>query len=556
MSMRAFFALFALSWGLSLVFMMPDMGLILTLFTFGLGLVVMVPTMTMAIYLPALFPVLRRQTRWRLVVSCALVAVVAAGPHWWGERKGQIERRAYLAEDKVATALDRPVRIIDFEGMSFSKCDELCRALLTGGMVEKIRVKDSQGKFERYFTTGGRGPFLDLPDPDETPDVIVRDTGSTDWSDRNTLGFKVKSKSRQIISDGRTGDILVQTSSLSYETAFLPTFVMPNLGGLTSGGNDGGLYIGRVTNRGPSIGGDDQLMMRLSGLGIPLNDPHAPLSEPTLDELRIMIDGAPIVDGRVSVEAKKSVEKWIGRVTENETISPEDLEYFDMLQISAAHHTRAMSHAMLSHRQLRSIYLEEFVNRLEGRSKRIGLENFKWLLRELPHYRLPERDAAPLRDRMATAIEKTLPSVHSEYTVRLILVAAAFGVDPVPYFDRLDLTRAARVPSTLYWLSVATCAATKEERIARQQSIANLLVQTMEARRVINRDATGILRVLHITGMEGFVEDFSNALLSERDIQYVKGPVPLQDENRPARALKAELEAGCGRSKARVTKLD
>lgn len=75
----------------------------------------------------------------------------------------------------------------------------------------------------------------------------------------------------------------------------------------------------------------------------------------------------------------------------------------------------------------------------------------------------------------------------------------------------------------------------------------------MQAKSVINGDVIGILCVPYINDMQGFVEEVSSKRFFEREIEEVTRPVALQDEDGPARALNAELEAGSGSSRSRLT---
>lgn len=556
MSLSKFLALLAVTWSLSLVFMMPSLGLVLSLYTFGLGLFLMVPIMTLALYLPAFLPVFATQTLWAKGFTAVLLASIAAGPHVIGEMSGQKARADHLSGDKIEAALDRPAKIVDLQGLDGTDCKDLCRALLTGGMVEELRILDSDGDFQRYFTAGGRGPFLDAPPEDEQADLIIAIESHWSRSDKATFGFKVTSKHRQIIKDGRTQRVLAQSSSLNYEVATLPTYLMPRLDGLTSGGNNGGLYIGRTEERQRTIGGTTELLARLRGLGIPLGDPDARPPEMTLEDIQKVVDGAPTSFGDLSYEANKAIEKWVRVITTKPVIDPKDLQFFDQLQQKRLTHAPAVPRAMVSHPQLRDIYLEKFVQRLERQATNMHDLHHKWLMRNLLNYRFPEDVSQAYSSRVNSAIRMAMSSRHSKSTLRLILAGAAFGIDPVPALERLDFTSIAQrkgdVANTLYWLQRGACAANKEDRQARAPSLARLLSETVEGHFFSDQKVLGLLKVLRINGMDAFVDEFAETHLSDRSIESVKNQSPALIYKDPDRALQAELEFGCGRSEARL----
>lgn len=339
--------------------------------------------------------------------------------------------------------------------------------------------------------------------------LVISNQIPQNWSSKTILGHRVTSKRRQVITDGRTGEILFQTSILEFKTPTLPTFFLPDLDGLSTGRNSGGFVIGRYKQQ-QSLGGIPVLLTRLTELGVPLGDPKTPLPEPILDNLRATIDSSKAVDRYRPLAAESAIKKWIEQITGQETISDEDLAYFDGLQRENLGAVTEISRAMLHHPQLRAIYLEEYVKSLEPGPSSLTQVQRKSLARKLVEIRLPEDSARPLAPRVEAVIERALSHLHTPRTLDLVLVSVAFGIDPVPYLAQLEFSNVDRrdVNDSLYFLNRAVCTATKQERSPRLPEIARLLAELAETHKVEGSDLIGILRVLRNNGMEGFVEQF------------------------------------------------
>lgn len=333
-------------------------------------------------------------------------------------------------------------------------------------------------------------------------------------------------------------------------TATLPTHFMPDL----DGGNSGGFIIGQYKQR-QSLGGIPALLARLTQLGIALGNPNTPLPERTLAELRATIDSSVTIDWYRPRPAEQAIKQWVKKITEKETISEEDLAYFDGLQREdLASVTANISQAMVQHSQLRAIYLDEYVKSLEAGPSTLAEAHRKSLTLKMIEYRLPEKSARQYAPRVEAVIVEALKLRHTERTLRLILIGVAFGIDPVPYLEQLDFTDVERreVYHTLYMLSRAACTTTQQERTRRMPDIARLLAEIAEHQRVRRNEVEGILRVLRINGMEDFAKQFATRHLSEREVEDVMQPFREPTSNDPKAVEKAKLEFGCGRSKSRV----
>lgn len=556
MTLSSFKILILISWGLSFLFMVPEFAPIFTILTAFVGFFIMVAIMTVALYSLVFVPRYVSGSALAKRSSRLLFVMIAIGPCLFGHVTGAIVRGIYLSDDKAASTLEFPARTIDFQGLPINGCETTCRGLLTGGMVEKLRVYNGKGEFQYYFTSGARGPFFDQPQPEEFSDIVLVFEEPSETSRRALLGFQVTSKSRLSIKDGRTHETLFQASSLSYETATFLTYVTPFLFSET-GNKAGGWFLGRSAERKQSIGELQELPKVFGELGISLGNPDMPIPRTKLHDLRKTISTVPgsfgnvRLEGKVRLEARRAIGKWLSEITDMQTVPAEDLDFLQELLLRQDDLQPTHLRLSLEHPHLRDVILEGFFARLEGTATNLHDRYYEWLLQNLPAYRFPQKTNETNASRMLTVVDETLNSSHDENTLRLILIAGAFGIDPVPFIDRIDFTsrKQSDVGKTLEWLHRAACTATKEERSERKESLARALVEITGGHDFQAAQVSGILRVLSINGMGVFVDEFTAEHMPSYDAEHLHKPSRGRLFTSPELSdlsLKLELEDGCG----------
>lgn len=274
--MRAYFITMTILGVITSLTMVPDLALILAVLSFGLAAPLLILSPNFFVYGLCFLPV--AAFGWRAsAVSIVLIVTLALLPSWLERRSFAKFVESVTAVDVVAdpTASNAPkvvalIEVADsgnfigtFEMGGANGCYSFCEALLRAGTVEVVQVgfltSESLETYGAYALEGGQiiNYSQEVREADLTFWVGAR-SGQLAVGEANELTadttILVEQVGRVTVTTRERGHGLkfpplvrrtdVQAKLLNHVTTLVPAF-----GGLTSGGNDGGLSLLRMQTR-------------------------------------------------------------------------------------------------------------------------------------------------------------------------------------------------------------------------------------------------------------------------------------------------------------------
>jgi len=254
----------------TVVSIIPNLALYLTLRTFGAGVIFMVLSTNIFIYGLCLVPGVLYKHRHTWVLSGILLLLLGFGPglasYWWVKHaQAQASSKDLIPDDEVIKPLDVLDLVIpesdngniaQFTSGGSTYCGAHCMQLLESEQIRAVRLVNDGEPYETadvLVWSNGTAVFANGQFGKGNMTIqFKRWTGRTSWGEGwENLWVEPVGKQQTIVSSGAASEldsapVIYRRTSLQFRGLRLISIFTPDFGGLTSGGNDGGLYLSRI----------------------------------------------------------------------------------------------------------------------------------------------------------------------------------------------------------------------------------------------------------------------------------------------------------------------
>ncbi|WGW02318.1 hypothetical protein [Tropicibacter oceani] len=567
-SLVSYLVVMAVFGALTVVFMLPNVAMILGLVTFGLGYFVMVIVMNATFYGLVLAPMMITGTVLGAGLSGVLLAGLVLVPQalvlvdrarlegWAGRQPGLTWRRrdsGPIGQLTIVCSANALYHGRRDGGPVWDSTGQVRRHLLESGQVKAIRILSPReiGKSAGsvYIWTNGKEAF-GAADPAASDYTLWLDRpGHTERPLPPGKMFTFSNINQLEISEGgadQPGKVLGQALSLqAVPRVTCPPLVLPVASGITSGGNKGGLTLqhgapmqllgytsadvwgafglnvpdtvwsgrpaGGQTSQQAAMTGFEQRRVSQAGLAAPLLDAD-PLSDKSEDEDRAISTYLHSLGTSKALEDK--TEKRLIRLLDAVHAQP-----------TAAYAPRLYSGLLLAgkrHPAIGARFLPQMLNLVEGKPHGIPPKQEKTARHCLSLLALDDASRAAAAPRVQSVLEQAHAADPAKVDGDLIAAGAVFGLDVLPFAMAVDMPLG-KWKWMLWAVPYAARAPLYPELLRRVQT----RVEQGSGRVV--KDVIDALRLLYAHGFETEVRQLI-AKLPEADAQKwsasITGPLP------------------------------
>lgn len=404
--------------------------------TLGASILGVLVALNLALYLGVLLPAVLMRSRLAWSVSVAGLCVVAFGP-WMSSQWSLHPVRAELqAKETLSRVTESPgVIALDLGGLTI--CELVCRALFSVEGVREVQVISGTGA-SRYSAASAAPILANTKDLD--PDLYVtfqsfaelaglRSAPRGPAASGRVRGWEAL---RVVDSDGR---VMGARTHLLAITPGLPAFLQPI--GLFEDQEAPEALLKRETYS--RLQADEIVLSLLGDVGLEFGKVAVTSAEPDLSQLRASVQSAVALQRPWSGGETRVIGAWMRILAAADTILPEDAALHAEV-FARRDALLADNHAdlLFRHGALRRAHLDEIVAiliRADPSWPEAYQNDFR---RNVVRARVPAAEALPHRETLAAAIEASLAAPKDYETMGLIFAGRAFGLDPIPYLDRLD----------------------------------------------------------------------------------------------------------------------
>ena len=442
----------------TLISMIPDAALIFALFTLGIGAFILIAVINLFAFLLCLFPLFieRLAKPAKYVLTVGLLAAALFGPSIISTNVARnIENatpenvaRADVFKGRTLGGIEfiRPTELgANLRNRILTKevCEKICQRLLHGGQFDWVRVIATDRKGVQSIATLKRGTtdgcaealcYVFVSNTDAEPEVIIRlsesYTGPYNANGR-AKGWAQSQGSRTLtVFDGaeQPENLVWRQTENHLFVINPPTYLMPTFGGLTSGGNKGGLHFPRYRDLRTPI----KPVEIADALGITLAAwepaPHVPFhkrirKQPTIadaNKIASLLDR----DGDFTPVFAREVNDWLSTLNSTEVLSEQEITLVrQVVDDPRLPNPTSLSHLFSRKPELHDVLLPWFFNEMEAfPSKKPRLLSAMGY--DLGRGLFEEASLAPYAERYRTRL------VALHYDASMLSAAGRFGFNP------------------------------------------------------------------------------------------------------------------------------